>query len=302
MATKDITKIQATGSSLVVKRNDFINTITKFSLMEYRLFNYVAAAIRHNITPDFLTTQKDYIAKIRVADVNQIFEIKNQKNNYQVFKEIAKKLQQKIVEIPTKRGGIATVGIFTKQEYYNGDIFIKIDVDLLPYITNLDKKFVATSLNQAREFSSINAWRLFELCKQWETVGKKIFDVDELKIKIGIEGKYPKISNFEQRVLKPCTEQITDKTPLKITYKKIKTGRRVTHIKFFIGKTLYKSEVKKEIQHMEEQQQNQTEMLKTRTDRKAIWDAMSDEERQKNYPGGSGFIKFMAEFSKIQKS
>jgi plasmid replication initiation protein len=175
MNNKHAKELKVTESSLCTKRNDFINTLTKFSLMEYRLFNYVASAIRNDVTQEFIDSGKDYITKIRISDVNDIFKTDNRRQ-YEVYKSVAKQLQQKIVEIPIKNGGIATVGIFKKQVYYaqEGVVYIEIDVDILPYITNLKKEFVQVSLNQARKFSSINAWRLFELCKQWERQETKL--------------------------------------------------------------------------------------------------------------------------------
>ena len=280
-------EIKASGSSLCVKRNDLINTITKFSLYEYRLFNYIAAAIRHEVTQDFIDLKKDYITKIKIADIISI------------FKTVAEALQIKLVKIPTNRKSIVTVGIFKKQEYFieTGEIYIEIDVDLLPYIANLDAQFVQISLNQAREFSSINAWRLFELLKQWEKVGSKTFEIDELKLKIGVDGKYQKISNFEQHLLNPCIEQINDKTPLKVSYKKIKTGRRISSIKFFIGKTLYKKEIRKEINEIKNQKEEQQKQKNKTVERTKIWNAMSKQEQQENYPGINGYVQFMAEFS-----
>lgn len=286
-------EIQATGSSLAVKRNDLVNTLTKFTLMEYRLFNYVAAAIRHDVDKE---PKEDYIADIKISDVSDIFKIKDE-SRYRVFKAVAKSLQTKLVDVPTKTGNIATVGIFTKQVYNprQGSVSVKIDVDLLPYIANLDDEFVAVSLNQARQFSSVNAWRLYELCLQWKKAGKIKFEIDELKIKLGVEGKYQTISNFEQRLLKPAVRQINDKTPLKVSYRKIKTGRRVTHIQFFVGKTLYKREAKKEIRDIQEFQEKKASVQKKNQSKKQLWDSLSDEEKQAKYPGPTGYGKFMAE-------
>ncbi|WP_081826623.1 RepB family plasmid replication initiator protein [Persephonella sp. KM09-Lau-8] len=54
---------------------------------------------------------------------------------------------------------------------------------------------------------------------------------------LGVEpGEYPRFEAFERRVLKKAVEEINEKTDLKVSYSKKRTGRKVTHIEFMIEK------------------------------------------------------------------
>lgn len=58
------------------------------------------------------------------------------------------------------------------------------------------------------------------------------FDLNKLRMFLDCTNKYARFDLFEMRVLKVAKAQINEKTNIKLKYKKIKTGRSVTSIKF----------------------------------------------------------------------
>lgn len=58
------------------------------------------------------------------------------------------------------------------------------------------------------------------------------FDLNKLRIYLDCTNKLEDFRNFERTVLKKAEKEINEKTNIKMSYKKIKTGRSITNIKF----------------------------------------------------------------------
>lgn len=58
------------------------------------------------------------------------------------------------------------------------------------------------------------------------------FDLNKLRIYLDCVNKYKRFDLFDMRVLKQALKEINEKTNIKMSYKKIKTGRSVTSVKF----------------------------------------------------------------------
>ena len=77
--------------------------------------------------------------------------------------------------------------------------------------------------------------RVYELLKQYGKIGKRNFDLVELKRILALEeNQYARIYDFERFVLKPSIEEINKYTDLNVSYEKIKKGRKVVGIKYTI--------------------------------------------------------------------
>lgn len=60
-------------------------------------------------------------------------------------------------------------------------------------------------------------------------------DYWELRGYLGVEkNAYPVFKEFKRWVLKPLIDAINERTDLQLTYEPVKTGRKLTHLKFFI--------------------------------------------------------------------
>lgn len=58
------------------------------------------------------------------------------------------------------------------------------------------------------------------------------FDLNKLRIYLDCTNKLEDFRNFERTVLKKAEKEINEKTNIKMSYKKIKTGRSITSILF----------------------------------------------------------------------
>lgn len=83
------------------------------------------------------------------------------------------------------------------------------------------------------EFVSLKSMyskNLFKLLKQWETKKEREFELEEFKELLGVPESYS-TADFNRRVLTPIAEELPQYF-YNLRLDKIKTGRRVTHLKF----------------------------------------------------------------------
>lgn len=83
---------------------------------------------------------------------------------------------------------------------------------------------------------------MYELLKSYEGIGKRIFEVEELKQILGVEEKYAKYANFKSRILLKAQEDIQTHTDIRFTFEELSDyGRRVERIAFTIYKNKQQS-------------------------------------------------------------
>jgi len=70
--------------------------------------------------------------------------------------------------------------------------------------------------------------------KQYEKIGKREIEVDQIKWMLGLENEYMEFADMEKRILKVAKNEISEKTDIMIDYKKKKRGRNVFSIVFSI--------------------------------------------------------------------
>lgn len=109
---------------------------------------------------------------------------------------------------------------------------LRFSKDLLPYLSNLSGAFTKYNLRDAVSLSSAYAVRIFELMIQYHTIGSRVVSIDELRNVLVLEDKYKVFSDFRKRVLDTSIEQINENTAYKVRYELIRTGRKITHVKF----------------------------------------------------------------------
>jgi hypothetical protein len=74
---------------------------------------------------------------------------------------------------------------------------------------------------------------MYELLKQYDTVGSRTLTVPEIREKLGLwQDEYPKWKDFRVRVLEPALEELPKKTDLRFSYTTRKKGRAIHWVDF----------------------------------------------------------------------
>ena len=224
------------GIKLIKKSNQLIESRYKFDIWETRVFLSVLANIRRD-DEDFK------VYRIWYKDVIKTFGLRSAQS-YEFLRTAARGLMRKVFYVSEDADGhrreteyhiIRTVNYLAdgekggdNQEYLD----ITIDPEMKPLLLQLGQKYTAYDLRNVIKLGAYHV-RIYELLKQYQTIGHRKLKVDAIKTMLEITTEYPLFGNFFQKVIKPSIKAINKHTDLTITkMEKIKTGRRVTALYF----------------------------------------------------------------------
>ncbi|MCG5526301.1 replication initiation protein [Ectothiorhodospira haloalkaliphila] len=119
-----------------------------------------------------------------------------------------------------------------KYKEQEGCVEIRFGKDILPYLTELTRRFTRYALSDVARMSSSHAIRLYELLMQWRDTGTREIGIDWMRQRLGIEDKYPAYKDLRRYVIEPAVKQINAHSPIRVKWEARKTGRKVTHLAF----------------------------------------------------------------------
>ncbi len=216
-------------NNIVAKDNQLIGQMAKYQLSELRLIAYCLAHYDSR-KADNRTIEAS------VNDLQEIFKMTT-KDAYAVVRQAVRAVNRKPIELETHRTEEEWY-IFTGFRYYKneGRFEFKISPEAQPLLLELGGNFTRYRLQDVYQFKAASTWKLYELLKRW--LAKKEWDIelDELRMLMGVAGKYPRWSDFAKRIIRPAIKEINELSDLKVNYEKIKRGRRVVGVYFEIDK------------------------------------------------------------------
>ena len=218
--------------NLVVKHNKLIEAKGKmeFTKLEQKMLLTLISEI--STEDNDLNTYK-----INIKDFLSITGHKNiGGEQYKQVHNIAERLMEKVIRIKKDNGSTLSVAFLSSAETSEKNDFIELSFDkkLKPYLIQLKGCFTEYQLQNILKLNSGYSIRIYELLKQKEDFKNRKCEIDELKEFLGLTEKYERFYDFERYVLKVAKKEINKHTDIDIDYEKIKKGRRITHIKFFI--------------------------------------------------------------------
>lgn len=115
------------------------------------------------------------------------------------------------------------------------NLTISFHPKLKPYILQLKGAFTKCNLATLNKFRSIYSIRIYQLLYQHRNLGSRVFEIDELKEIIGLnKDQYPAFEDFKRRIINQAKMELDEKAEISFILEKIKTGRKITHLKFVI--------------------------------------------------------------------
>lgn len=253
-----------TGIRLVKKANKLVESRYKFDIWETRVFLSVLSQINRN-DEDF------QVYRIWYKDVIKAFGLRSAQS-YEFLRDAAKGLMRKVFYVTHYEEGftreteyhiIRSVN-YLKEGQKNADnqeyIDITIDPEMKPLLLQLGNNYKGTkgegfTAYDLRNVIKLGAYhvRIYELLKQYQRIGHRRMDVDEIKRMLEITTEYPLFGNFFQKVIKPSVVAINKHTDLNITkLEKIKQGRKVSALYFeFVQKEKEELEILRNGKQME---------------------------------------------------
>lgn len=215
---------------IVTKSNKLINSSYDLSLQEQKIILTLASMVQPTDT-EF----KEYEFKIK--DFMELLDVKT-KSKYTEIPKITKELMKKVFEI-REGNDIIQMAFLSSAVYKTGQGIIKLEFSpkLKPYLLQLKELYTSYKLDNILSLKSKYSIRFYEILKS--NLFKKVVEIEleELKNMVGAKEKsYSVYQNFKNKVVNVAIKEINLKTDLYINpdFEEIKTGRKVTSIKFNI--------------------------------------------------------------------
>jgi plasmid replication initiation protein len=213
--------------NLVVKANKLIEAKYNLSLAEQRVILAVISKIEKG--------DGDFMAyRFTVKEFADLLGLKTG-NLYSRVREVVTGLLGKTIVIAESDGDLH-VNWLSAVKYYEGQgkVDLSFDPHLKPYLLSLQKNFTRYQLKNVIRLRSVYSVRIYELLKQYQGVGSRVVDIEELRAILSIpDGVYPLYANFRQKVLDKAQKDLLE-TDLAFEYKPVKTGRKITAVEFLI--------------------------------------------------------------------
>jgi plasmid replication initiation protein len=234
------------GITLIKKSNQLIEARYKFDVWETRFFLTLLSNIKRE-DEDFKTY------RIWYRDLITTFGIKTNQS-YDLLRGAAKSLMKKNFTVSS----VADSGIKRDKEYHivrtvdymaegeeqksgsDNEEFIDVtfEPEMKPLLLQLKGSFTAYDLRNVVKLGTYPV-RIYELLKQYESIGNRTLSFEEMKRMFELENEYPLFANFYQRIIEPSVADINEFTDLTVLQvEKIKQGRKVESLRFvFVAKS-----------------------------------------------------------------
>jgi plasmid replication initiation protein len=187
------------------------------------------------------------VYRIWFKDVVKTFGLKSG-DSYAFLREAAKTLMKNSVQVNyTEENGVQRVrelhlikNIDYLKEGQTGlrnvenheYIDVTVEEEMRPFLLNLQKSFTAYDLRNVVKLS-VYSVRLYELLKQYESIGMRLLQIEEMKRMLMVEEQYKLTADFYRWVIKPSENEINKHTDLHIySVEKLKEGKKIVALRF----------------------------------------------------------------------
>ena len=162
----------------------------------------------------------------------------NRKWNSKQLKETVKKLMSKPLELPIEHEeDWEIVNWFSYFKYsHTGLITCRFDKRLKPYLIELAGTRVLADFRHLLPMNSSYSKRMYLLLKEYDKIGMRTFNVEELQDILKVPKSLKTYSNFNLKVLKRAETDINKFTDLEVKLSEKKRGKKVVEITYTIKK------------------------------------------------------------------
>lgn len=215
---------------IVTKSNYFImNTSYDLSLEEQKIILTLASMVQ----PD---DEEFKVYKFRIADFMELLGVQD-KSKYTEVPKITKELMKKVFEIE-EGNKLIQVAWLSSAVYEKGSGYVELEFSprLKPYMLQLGTLFTQYKLSNILSMRSKYSPRIYEFLKanEFKKQGYIEIEIVELRRLLKVEDKYPLYADFKRKIIIQTQKELRKVSDISFEFEEIKTGRKVTSIKFYI--------------------------------------------------------------------
>ena len=191
-----------------------------------------------------IDNDNNYLYELNITDYKNLYKT-DSSNVYRDFKKAVKEFEDKgFYLIDTKNNKEIFFTWFASIAYSDneGKIVVEIGNRLKSLLVEM-KKRIFYKIEYPLNFSSIYSKRIYYYLKSFQDTGWRLDNLDVLRKKLQCPESYDKYSFFKIKVLEQAKKEINKSSDINFNYEEIKTGRRVSQIKFLIKQDKILNEV-----------------------------------------------------------
>lgn len=259
MNTDEKVSVKKAREYTVAKSNQIVQkTRYDFTVNEQKTIAYLCSMIKPiNMISKAIGTPFLLDYEFNILDYSRICGVANTGKMYEACKTILKGLRDKSMWLTLEDGSETAVGWIDRVVINKGDGVVKVKLDdrLVPYLFNLQEKYLSYGLKNVLRMKSQYSIRLYELLKSYYDMkmvqfdnrieeGKKYFprpiswtiDLDKLKCMLMVDTikSYNDYGKLRQKVLEIAQKEINEMTDINICITPVTKGRKTIKITFRI--------------------------------------------------------------------
>ena len=205
-------------SNEVVKYHNDLNTVVMRTWTSEEMNFFFA----------ILTKAKEQGLKKLVFDTDELRELASSSRKYR-WEETITNAAKKIGQLTYFEQSERKFRVMTLFEFFEVDldkkmVEVKVSSNFDYILNKLETQFTRYELEEFTSIRSTYSKTMYRLLKQWRTVGKKEFAIDDLKRILDMPSAY-KSSEIDRAVIKPILEQLSPYF-MGLKVKKIKSNKR----------------------------------------------------------------------------
>lgn len=220
----EVSTVPELFETAIVEKRNVLNDLrcNNMTLQELRFFSIYLS----KINPWDKTTR---VVKFQLEDFRRIMGFG--KLNIGQLRASTDNLLCKLVHIPDENGrGMRTFQLFKECHLFqdNGKWYMEIDAHdkALPLLFDFKNRYFKYELWNALRLKSPNQVRMYEILKQYETIGRRELPISELRELLGIApNEYDRWERFRVRVLDSCQQALKETTDICFTYERGRVGK-----------------------------------------------------------------------------
>jgi plasmid replication initiation protein len=231
-------KLLVPNGDLEVKKSEaIVKARYKLSPLAIKFISVVISNLKRSDD-----VNEEYV--IKVKDFKELTGQKT-KRIYELIDEALNDLLKNPLTIPLgdEKNSILKANWVSGAIYNEGEVRFMIYPKLRPFLLEVKEKYLKYKLENILSLKSGYVIRLYEILKDWLELNarygnkaEKIISLKELReiLEIPKSYQYGNSSGIKKRILEKAKQELSENTDLIFDYEEIKTGRKVTHLKFFI--------------------------------------------------------------------
>jgi plasmid replication initiation protein len=155
---------------------------------------------------------------------------------YSKIDKITDKFLSRVLKLKVSENRYIKTHFMASIEYEKGwDYFIyDFHPSLTEHLLRLKKSFTPFDIRNVLSCKSVYSIRIYTLCKEYEDIGERVIDLDELKYMLSCEKSYKRWADFRRYVLETSSKELKKHSDIYFKFEGIKQGRKIRKVRFII--------------------------------------------------------------------